>query len=121
MKKSLEGFIWVGLGLSLLMVLFLSPHGSTSPDGLEKVAEIKGFKDRGEGWTLWNYAPFKDYALPRIKHEKTSKAVSGFIGTLAIFLMGYGVGKWLKKPRPEESQTDPKHPKRSNGCPGPKD
>ncbi len=101
MKRPFDSLIWIGLGLSLLMALFLSPYGSSSPDGLEKVAETKGFQDRGEGWTLWKHAPFKNYTLPWIRDEKTSQAVSGFIGTLAIFLMAYGVGKWLRKPRRE--------------------
>ena len=114
MKKRLEGFIWMGLGFSLLMALFLSPYASPSPDGLEKVAETKGFKDRGEGWMLWKHAPLKDYTLPWIKGEKASKAVSGFIGTLGLFLIGYGVGKWLKKPRAKEARTDSKHSQNSN-------
>ena len=104
MKKRFEGFIWIGLGLSLLIALFLSPYVSTSPDGLEKVAETKGFKDRGEGWTLWKHAPLRDYTLPWIRNERASKAVSGFIGTLAIFLIGYGMGKWLRKPKKREGR-----------------
>ena len=111
MKKRLEGLIWMGLGFSLLMALFLSPFASPSPDGLEKVAETKGFKDRGEGWTLWKHAPLKDYALPWIKGEKASKAVAGVIGTLAIFLIGYGVGKWLRKPQAKEARINSKHPR----------
>ena len=114
MKKPLDGFIWIGLGLSLLMALFLSPHASPSPDGLEKVAEAQGFKERGEGWTFWAHAPFKDYALPWIRDEKISKAISGFIGTLAIFFIALGVGKCLRKPRTKEAQTDSTHPRNSD-------
>ena len=114
MKKPLEGLIWIGLGLSLLMALFLSPHGSPSPDGLEKVAETRGFKDREESSALWRYALLKDYALPWIRDEKISKAISGFIGTLAIFFIGLGVGKCLKRSRTKEEQTDSTHPRNSN-------
>jgi cobalt/nickel transport protein len=39
MKNQLRGFLWIGLGVSLLLALFLSPFASSSPDGLEKVAE----------------------------------------------------------------------------------
>jgi cobalt/nickel transport protein len=53
MKRRLEGWIWIGLGASLLVALFLSPFASSSPDGLEKVAETGGFKEKGEGWNLW--------------------------------------------------------------------
>ncbi|MFH1624037.1 MAG: PDGLE domain-containing protein, partial [Pseudomonadota bacterium] len=40
-------FIVIGLLLSLLIAIFISPFASPSPDGLENVAEIKGFLQRG--------------------------------------------------------------------------
>ena len=97
MKRRFDGFVWIGLGMALLLALFLSPFASTSPDGLEKVAETKGFLEKGEGWTFWKHAPFSDYTLPWIKNEKVSTALSGLIGTLAIFLIALGVGKLIKK------------------------
>jgi len=96
MKRRLNGFIWIGLGISLLLALFLSPYASTSPDGLEKVAETKGFLEKGEGWKLWKHAPFSDYAIPWIRNEKVSTALSGLIGTLAIFFIAFGIGKMIK-------------------------
>jgi len=103
MKKRLNGFIWISLGISLLLVLFLSPFASTSPDGLEKVAETRGFSERGENRTFWKYPPLPDYAIPWIKSEKVSKAVSGLIGTLAIFFIVLGVGRLFKKTKPPSS------------------
>jgi hypothetical protein len=38
-----------------------------------------------------------DYAIPGIKNEKVSTAISGLIGTLAIFFIALGVGKLIKK------------------------
>jgi len=97
MKRRLDGFIWIGLGVSLLVALFLSPFASPSPDGLEKVAETKGFLEKAEGWQFWKYAPFSDYAIPWIKNEKVSTALSGLIGTLAIFFLAIGIGKIIRK------------------------
>lgn len=97
MKRRLDGLIWIGLGVSLLLALFLSPFASTSPDGLEKVAETKGFSEKGEGWKVWKYAPFSKYAIPWIKNEKVSTALSGLTGTLAIFFIAIGVGKLIKR------------------------
>jgi len=99
MRRGLDGFIWIGLGIALLMALFLSPFASSSPDGLEKVAEDKGFAERGKVWDLWKHAPLRDYAIPWIKDAKISTALSGLIGTAAIFLIALGIGKLLKKPR----------------------
>ncbi len=97
MKRRLHGWISIGLGISLLVALFLSPFASSSPDGLEKVAEVKGFKERGEGGNLWKYAPLRDYAIPWIRDKKVSTAISGFLGTASIFFIAFGLGKLLKK------------------------
>ena len=97
MKRRYDGFIYIGLGIVLLMVLFLSPFASPLPDGLEKVAKMKGFSEKGEGWKFWRYSPFPNYAIPWIRNEKLSAALSGLIGTLAIFLIVMGVGRLIKK------------------------
>ena len=95
MVRPLRGFIWVGLGVCLLLALFLSPFASSSPDGLEKVAETKGFAEKGEGGAFWKYAPIPDYAIPWIKDEWISTAASGLVGTLAIFFIAWGLGMLL--------------------------
>ena len=96
MKRQLDGFVWIGLGIALILALFLSPFASTSPDGLEKVAETKGFAEKGETWKFWKHAPLPDYNIPWIKNEKVSTALSGLIGTLAIFFIAFGIGKLIK-------------------------
>jgi cobalt/nickel transport protein len=100
MKARHKGFIWIGLGVALLLALLLSPFASSSPDGLEKVAEMKAFAEKGEGGSLWGHAPFKDYVLPGIKNEKVSKGIAGLTGTLAIFFIVMGLGKLIRKSSP---------------------
>lgn len=95
MKRRFDGLIWIGLGLSLFIALLLSPFASSSPDGLEKVSEMKGFSEHGEGWRVWKFAPFSQYTIPWIKNEKVSTALSGLIGTFAIFFIVMGLGKFL--------------------------
>ena len=64
MKRRLDGFVQIGLGIALLLVLILSPFSSTSPDGLDKVGIEKGFAEKGGEWTFWKHAPLHDYAIP---------------------------------------------------------
>ncbi len=97
MNRRFDGYVWIGLGLTLLLALLLSPFASTAPDGLEKVAETKGFAEKGESWKFWKHAPLPDYSLPWIRNEKGSKALSGLIGTLAIFFIALGIGKLMKR------------------------
>ncbi len=97
MKSRFNGFVWLVLGLSLLMALFLSPFASSSPDGLEKVAQTKGFLGQEVERTLWHHAPLQDYSIPWIEHTKMSRAFSGLIGTLSIFLISFGIGNLIRK------------------------
>ena len=83
---------WWQIGLLLcLLVAFFSPLASSSPDGLEKVAEDKGFIDVAQE------APFQviaDYVFPGIQNEAVATIVAGLIGTLILFGVVYGVA-WL--------------------------
>jgi cobalt/nickel transport protein len=97
MKGKQRGLIWIGLGISLLLALFLSPFASSHPDGLEKVALTQGFAQKGEESETWSHAPLRDYSFPGIKNSGISTALSGFVGTLAIFFLALGIGTLVKK------------------------
>jgi len=74
-----------------LLVAILSPLASSSPDGLERVAEDKGFIG------LAGNSPFQiiaDYVFPGIENEALATIVAGIIGTLLLFGLAYGVA-WL--------------------------
>jgi len=80
----------IALLLSLLLVA-LSPLASSAPDGLERVAEDKGFIGLAEE------SPFQimaDYLLPGIENEVIATILAGLIGTLVVFGGVYGLA-WL--------------------------
>ncbi|HXX33866.1 MAG TPA: PDGLE domain-containing protein [Thermodesulfobacteriota bacterium] len=97
MKRRVDGFVWVGLGVALLLALFLSPFASTSPESLEKIAEAKRSSEKEQAWKLWEHAPLSGYTLPWVKNAKVSTALSGLVGTLAIFLIAVGIAKVIRK------------------------
>lgn len=86
--------------VSLLLVILLSilfiPLASQAPDGLERVAEDRGFSSAESGSPAVP-AFFADYRVPGISNESLSAAVSGIIGALAMFCIGLGVAALLKK------------------------
>lgn len=88
--------ILIGLFAALILAIFLSPFASSSPDGLERVAEDKGFLEKGEGEPVAK-SLIPDYAFPGIKNEKVATAVAGAVGTLCVFAVGYGVAAILKR------------------------
>lgn len=80
--------------LVALLVAFISPLASSSPDGLEKVAEDKGFIEEAAE------APYEliaDYLFPGVENEAVATILAGIIGTLAIFGLAYGVARLLRR------------------------
>lgn len=80
-------FVLAGLLVGLALVLLVSPLASSSPDGLEKVAEEEGFADRAEE----SDGPLADYQVEAIDDEGLSTAASGAVGLLLTFGIGTGV------------------------------
>ena len=85
---------WWLIALAFCLVLAtISPLASSSPDGLEKVAEDKGFIGLAEG------SPFEivaDYVFPGIENEALATILAGWLGTLVLFGIAYGLG-WIIK------------------------
>ena len=81
-----------------LLVAVISPLASSSPDGLEKVAEDEGFISRAQD------SPFQliaDYVFPGIENETLATILAGLLGTIVLFGVVYGVA-WLIKSRRAE-------------------
>jgi cobalt/nickel transport protein len=88
--------IVIGLAAALAIALFLSPFASSWPDGLERVAKDLGFFEKGEGAEILK-APVPDYKIPGLDNEGLSAAISGTIGTFAMFGIGFGVARLLRR------------------------
>ncbi|NOX97688.1 MAG: hypothetical protein GXO98_06510 [Nitrospirae bacterium] len=85
-----------GLLASLLLALILSPFASRLPDGLERVAEDKGFLEKGEVKPIIP-SPIPDYSWPGLKNEKLATSFAGMAGTLIVFGISYGIAALIKK------------------------
>lgn len=89
-------FIITGLGVALLVAIFLSPFASSDPDGLDRVSQDLEFEDRATEdaptQKLPFYAVFDEYALRGVP-EGVATPLAGFIGTLAVFSLAWGLGK----------------------------
>ena len=91
----------VALFVCLILVL-LSPLASSSPDGLERVAEDKGFLDSASSSPFQRIA---DYVFPGIENEAIATILAGVIGTLLLFGIAYGVA-WLLVTARQKKQPD---------------
>lgn len=83
-------FIAAGLLIGIALAMFVSPLASSSPDGLETVAEDQGFVEAGEAHAL-DGSPLADYGVRGVEDERTSTAVSGLIGVVLTFGIATGV------------------------------
>ena len=86
--------VWTfGLGIAILLAV-LSPLASAHPDGLEWVAEQKGFLEAARGPL---YIVIPDYVFPGISNTALATIVAGIIGTLMVFGVALGAAYLRRK------------------------
>jgi hypothetical protein len=93
-------FVALALALAVGLASAVSPFASSNPDGLEKVAEQKQFLDEGKLHSLQQDSPIPDYAFPGVDNERVATGLAGFVGTLGVFTIGWGLA-WLLRRRPD--------------------
>ena len=85
-----------GLGIALLIGVFLSPFASSDPDGLDRVSQDLNFEDKAiedaPAKKLPFYAVFDEYALRGVP-EGVATPLAGLVGTLVTFGLAWGIGK----------------------------
>lgn len=86
-------FIAAGLFLAILLAAF-SPIASPNPDGLEFVAEQRGFLGRALDPS---YLILPDYTVPFIEHPAVTTIVAVTIGTLVVFFLAWLMGRRVIK------------------------
>jgi cobalt/nickel transport system permease protein len=86
----IAGGVVVALVVGIMAVFFASPD----PDGLERVAEDKGFLDAAQA-PAFNVIP--DYLVPGVPNETMAGAIAIILGTLLLFVVGYGLARLLRR------------------------
>ncbi len=79
---------------ALIVGGIVSLFASSFPDGLEKVAEDRGFIDKGFS-IISGMMP--DYLFPGIENEMLATSLAGIWGTLLVFVVIFIFGKLLIK------------------------
>ena len=86
-------FTILALALAVGLATAVSPYASSSPDGLERVAQDKAFADEAQAGD----APLADYALPGIENERVATGLAGFVGALGVFALGSGLALVIRR------------------------
>ena len=88
--------ILIGLAAAVILSILISPFASPCSDGLERVAENKGFIHKQQTRpVLLTY--LSGYLWPGIKNERIATSLAGLAGTLIVFVLGIGAGFLLSK------------------------
>jgi cobalt/nickel transport protein len=97
MKVFLENkFLLAGLFVSLVVAGFLSYYASSHPDGLEKVAEDRGFLDTAKD-SVNSGTPLADYGITGLDNERLSVGLSGVIGVFVTLIVAFVIFKVIAK------------------------
>ena len=104
-RVSVRVLVIVGLAIAVGLATAVSPYASSSPDGLEKVAESKAFLDDGKLHSLQQDSPISRLRVPRRRRRRVATGLAGFAGTLIVFGLGYGIALPPEPSAPPASQA----------------
>ena len=83
--------LWIiGLLVALVCAGIISYYASSSPDGLEFVAEKLGFIDAA-GDHMAASGPLADYQVAGIENERVAGGLAGIIGSLVVLVLSFGL------------------------------
>jgi len=88
MKKYL-----VAIGLLVVFLAVFIPFASSSPDGLEKVAQSLGVQGYAPLWRGFMF----DYSVEVFENPYVSTLLAGVFGTLMVLAASFVVGKVITK------------------------
>lgn len=98
-------FVILALAVAVGLAAAVSPYASSSPDGLQKVATDHGFVTDGTLHSVQDDAPMPGYAFPGIDDPRVATGLAGFVGTLFVFAVGYGVAYAVRRRGTPETNT----------------
>jgi hypothetical protein len=93
----MKWFTILALAIAIGLATAASPFASSSPDGLERVADDHAFLDHGRLATVQKGSPVPDYAFPGVDDQRGATGLAGFAGTLLVFAFGAGVARVMRR------------------------
>jgi hypothetical protein len=94
-SSNLRLFIAGGLLVAIGLAMLVSGFASSSPDGLNKVAEDHGFAANARQHWFEN-GPLAGYAVKGVNGDRLSTGISGLIGVLVTFGIGLALFALLR-------------------------
>ena len=102
MKISNRKFFAAALLVSALLAGVVSFYASSSPDGLEKVAEDVGFIETAKEHTFGDFT-LADYGIAGLENARLSVGFAGLIGVVITTLIAMGLFMLIRKKTPTKN------------------
>ena len=105
-SSSLRIFLLGGLLVAIGLAMLVSGFASSSPDGLNKVAEDHGIAASAKEH-LFENGPLAGYAVRGVDNDRLSTGISGLIGVLVTFGVGLVLFGLVRVPRSGHDRSEP--------------
>ena len=92
-QRSCAAIVVYGGLIALGLALFASPLASSWPDGLDRTAEVLGFKGKAAGSMM--PAPMPDYEMPGLQGSALATSIAGAAGTVVVFALAWLLARAL--------------------------
>lgn len=96
-RMSGKALLIIGAFVCAVIAAGVSYYASSSPDGLEYVAEQVGFSDTAQDSAVAD-SPLADYGTAGVEDERLSGGLAGLIGIGATGVIAFGL-MWLLRQR----------------------
>ncbi|HEX6888856.1 MAG TPA: PDGLE domain-containing protein [Candidatus Nanopelagicales bacterium] len=107
-RRSVWIVIGVGLTVSLLLAGVVSYYASSSPDGLNKVAEDLGFASDAKD-SATSSSPLAGYEASGVEHDRLAVGLAGVAGVLLTAALAFGLFLWLGRRNRGATADEPTH------------
>jgi hypothetical protein len=105
-SSNLRIFLLGGLLVAIGLAMLVSGFASSSPDGLNKVAEDHGFAANARQH-LFENGPLAGYAVKGVSNDRLSTGISGLIGVLVTFGIGLALFAMVRAMRSGRDRSEP--------------
>ena len=99
---------WIALGIvvvALVLAGVVSFYASSSPDGLNRVAQDKGFADSEKEHHAAD-GPFAGYATKDVDDQRLSGGLAGVVGVVVVLALAGGVAYAVRRRSAAEDSDD---------------
>ena len=97
-RRPFRAFIVAGFLVALALAFLVSPHASSNPDGLEKVAATRGLDTEVRDPST-AHGPLADYTVSGVRDNGLSTGIAGAIGVTITFGAAFGVTRFARASR----------------------